>query len=106
MLFSQFLKPINALPTGPGSLHDPPTDEKVHPSSATAEVPTGCSFAAAAVPDPANTPTATPPANTTLPIPRFTLLFDVLIRTKLPHRIAKPFAPQHPPNSGVSRHST
>ncbi|WP_157106428.1 hypothetical protein [Nocardia alba] len=37
------------MPTGPGSLHDPPTDENVHPSSATAIPLSAMAFPADAI---------------------------------------------------------
>ncbi|MEU4416787.1 hypothetical protein ACIBEH_29580 [Nocardia salmonicida] len=54
---------INAFPTGPGSLHDPPTEENVHPSSATA-IPLSATALPpdATIPPPAKAATtATPP---------------------------------------------
>lgn len=90
MLTSQFRKAINAPPTGPGSVHEPPTEEKVQPSFATGDGPTWlmttCPLSAEAVADPDSTPATTAPANTSPLIPRFhcTLLFDVDMGAKLP----------------------
>jgi hypothetical protein len=99
------LKAINAPPTGPGSLHEPPTDEKVQPSFATGDalisLLTTCPLSADAVATgPASTPATTAPANTRPLIPRFhcTLLSNVLTDAKLPHLAAKPIVPQYPQN--------
>lgn len=70
---------IHSLPTGPGSLHEPPTDEKVQPSFATVSEPTpgvraNPPAADAEAAGPASAPATTAPTNTLLLMPRLNFI--------------------------------